>query len=69
VAFRFVLCVIGVDDFKFPEEVKEVNGDGTACAGGVGEDVEELGVLGKPKLGGAEIVTKSGAIRATIKVR
>jgi hypothetical protein len=72
VAFRFALCVISVDDFKFAEAVEEVNSEGNSCAGEAGVEAEfgaELGVIGNPKLGGAEIVTNSGAIRARIKVR
>lgn len=69
VEFKFAPCVICADDFKFAEEV---TGDATSCDsddGVEGEVGAELGVFGKPKLGGAEIVTKSGAIRATIRVR
>ena len=64
--FKFELWVIGVDVFRL---LGIANGDETSGEGKVGEEVEALGVLGKPKLGGAEIVTKSGAMSARISVR
>jgi hypothetical protein len=69
VEFKFAPCVIGADDFKLAEVVK---GDGTSCDVEVGVEGEvdaEVGLFVKPRLGGAVMVTKSGAIRATINAR
>ena len=69
VEFKFAPCVIGAEDFKLTEEVNGESTSGDSEAELVGELEEVLGVFGKPKLGGAEMDTKSGAIRATIKAR